>query len=485
MLFFFLRNDSQASWIRVASLAQMSLIIEDPDNQLNLYDFGGNPAWLCLNEQRSWLRFSFVSFQTMGNFRRRYDPEKLTDLNFLFEGVKILENDQVFYGAVTLHQVQMKEVESAITRQPYANHPFRLTDNTSGTINYTGPNVNFRFSRNIFQQKLFIGGAATYQIETGLKDNFPQPRTIYRYAQFGIGLAYRFSPQFSLGTTFDHANTLEFTEIIEPGSFETRRIEIKKFRGEFLFTESKGSLERFAKNLTYEIGWQLSYAPLRLVTSAMLCRFRFQHLIVTENRFRPIKEGCWKEQGYEIFWRTRFKLPRLPFRLGLDFQHAYFDDWAQHPDFPVLLDADRATINRLGLGFSYEPIHLPILVAAQFFVSRSELRKNDYPADLIKSGPLENQSAHLGLEYFFYQKMSLRSGVIYAIQQISEQLLAFSEFQPKNKSTCLTAGLARNDKFFEIEVYGFWGEQLPSSTMYYEKKRDQWGAIFSLKYFQD
>ena len=83
-----------ASDLKIKSMANMSLIVKDEDNQLNLYDFGLNPAWLVMDQQRSWLRSFFATDVNWGNFKRNYDPQTSIDANAFFEGVKVMDKNQ-------------------------------------------------------------------------------------------------------------------------------------------------------------------------------------------------------------------------------------------------------------------------------------------------------------------------------------------------------------------------------------------------------
>jgi len=475
---------SFASQFRIKSLAQMSLILKDTDNQLNLYDFGGNPAWLVLDKNKSWLRFSFITNKNSGHFRRTYDPETLMDLNGQVEGVKILDENQTFYGSVNYHNLRLNNVHQAINLNPYQENPFRLTDNTTGGINYLGPSVFFQYSKNIYQQKLFIGGSATYQIETGLKDVFPQPRTIYRYFQSGAGLAYRFSDQLNVGATFFYSNTQEFTEIISPDPFERRQVIVLKFRGENFFTESLGSLEQFTKNAAYKVGCQLTYAPNNYVKSGLVVHYNFQTTDFLENRFIPKSDGIWKLNGYEISWKTRLEIPGVPFGFGLAYDRICFNDWIKHPDFPVLMGDDTFCENRIGVGISYEPLFVPLVFGAEYHFGYADKNKKDYISRLLESGEINNSIFKMGAEYQLFKNLMVRTGVIYHKNNIDADLLSFDEFLPQNIKKRFTFGIAQISGSVETELFGFFGQQRPVVNKD-NKKRNQAGIVFAMKFYRD
>lgn len=460
----------------------MTLIVEDQDNQLNLYDFGVNPAWLIVDQCRSWLRPFFQTEVHSGKFKRKYDPEKIVDFNAYFEGVKVIDRNQTFWGLVDYHDLNLNRVCEAINRDPYQGHPFRLADNTYGDIHYWGPTVSAKYSRNVYHQKIFWGASLDYHIETGLKDNFPQPRTIYRNIGLGTGMAYRFSDRFSIGSTFKYSHVQEFTEIIPPSPNEQRTIVIKKFRGENFSADRFGSLERFTRLKIYKLGLQSFFKPFAYLESALLLNYHIQNLDATENRTRPVKDGTWKLKGYEIHWRNRLRIPNLPFKFGISVDRIYFNDWAIHPDYVIILGDDCFTENSFGCGIAYLPNFIPLIIGAEYHVKFGDIDKKDYISELTGSGTRNRNVLKVGAELGIIENWKLRTGYIYQADEIDPILLSFSEFLPENKNHTLTFGLAIFFKTMELEFYGFYGQQKPTSNQN-NLKRNQLGFTLSLKHY--
>jgi len=475
---------SLASDLKVKSMGQMALIIDDQDNQLNLYDFGSNPAWLVVDQHRSWLR-PFVQTDVLsGKFKRIYDPETSIDLNAYFDGVKLLDENQAFRGLVDYHDLSLKEVYRAINRDPYLEHPFRLADNTTGNIHYWGPTISAQYSRNVHDQKLFWGASLDYQIKTGLKDFFPQPRTIYRDIGIGTGIACRVSDRFSIGSTFIYSHTQEFTEAIPPGANELRTVLIMKFRGESFGTERVGSMERFTKIKYFNWGLQTHFKLFDDLESAFSFNYSIQDLDATESRVKPVKDGTWKLEGYEIHWKNRLKPSTLPFRLGLSFDRIYFNDWAIHPNFDVLLGDDHLTENRACFGFAYEPNSLPLIFGVEYHFRFVEKDKRDYGSRLFGSGNMDGNTLKVGTEIGIVENWKVRAGYIYQHDDIDSTLLSFSEFQPENKNHSFTFGLAYFFKSADIEFYGYYGQQKPTVNPN-NLKRNHLGIVFSMKFYRD
>ena len=477
-------SSSLASDLKVKSMAQMSLIIQDNDNQLNLYDFGLNPAWLVKDQQQSWLRPFFTTYRHSGGFRRIYDPETFIDFNASFEGIKIMDEHQTFRGLVDYHNMNLNDVYQSISRNPYQEHPFRLADNTTGSIHYWGPTVSAQYSRSVYAEKLFWGASLDYQIETGLKDFFPQPRTIYRYVALGTGFACGVSDRLSIGTTFNYSHTQEFTEAVPPSSNDPRVILVMKFRGEDIGSERVDNMERFTKTKIFKWGFQTHYKLFDYFESALLFYYNIQNLDATESRIVPVKDGTWKLHGYEIHWKNRFKLPNLPFRLGLSFDHIYFNDWAVHPRFDVLVGDDYISENRIGIGVAFEPFSLPFILGIEHHTRFAKKDKKDYVSQLIASGDIDGNNLKIGTEMGITENWKVRAGYIYQHNDVAPALLSFSEYLAENKSHCFTFGLAHFLKSADIEIYGYYGQQTPTVNQN-ALRRDRLGCVVSMKFYRD
>lgn len=464
-------------------MGEMTLVIEAQDNQLNLYDFGSNPAWLVVDQHRSWLCPFFQANVLSGKFKRTYDPETTIDFNAYFEGVKVIDKNQVFWGLVDYHNLKLNHVYQAIDRDPYQEHPFRLADNTTGNIHYWGPTVSAKYSRNCYKQKLFWGASLDYQIETGLKDSFPQPRTIYRNIGLGTGFAYSLCDRLAIGSTFNYSHIREFIEVIPPSENELRTILIIKFRGERIGTERFGSMERFTRTKNIKWGMQFHVKPFDELESAFLVYYHIHDLDATESCANPVKDGTWKLRGYEIHWSNRLKIPNLPFQFGLSIDRKYFNDLAIHPEFDVILGDDHLTENSFGLGIAYSPDSRPLIIGVEYHLRLADKDKRDYISSLAGSGNMDNNVVKVGAELGFLRNWKLRTGYINQANKINPTLLSFSEFLPESINHTLTFGLAHFFKSMELEFFGFYGQQKP--TVHQNNlKRDHLGLALSLKHYR-
>ncbi len=469
---------------KIAAMGQMTLIIESQDNQLNLYDFGLNPAGLMLDQQRSWLRPFFQTDNFSGKFKRIYEPERSNDCHIAFEGVKVLDINQAFRGSVDYHDLILNDVYQAINRDPYAEHPFRLADKTTGNIHYWGPMVSALYSRHVYNQRLFWGASLDYQIETGLKDDFPEPRIIYRNIGIGTGIVYRTSDRLSIGSTLNYNHVQEFTEVVPPNDNELRTIIITKFRGENIGVERIGGMEQFTKTEWLRWGLQSCFQPFAFFESALLFYYQTQNVDATENRVRPVKDGTWQLQSYEIHWKNRLAIPAVPFRLGFSLDHIFCSDWAIHPDFDLLLGDDRVTGNQIGIGVAYTPNSLPFILGVEYHRRLIEKTKEDYVSRMFGAGNMNVDIMKIGAELTIMENWQIRAGYIFQTNEINPTLLSFSEFLPANKKQILTLGLGYSFKSTEVECCGNYGQQQPTGNQN-NLKRDSLGAIVSMKFYRE
>lgn len=484
MLFMSSGSSTFASDLKVKSLANMRLVIKDEDNELNLYDFGLNPAWLVMDQPQSWLRPFFATDASWGNFKRAYDAQRSIDANAFLEGVKRMSDKQAFRGLVDYHNLYLDDVDRAINREPYQEHPFRLADNTTGSIHYWGPIVAVQYSRNVWQDKLFFGASLDYQIETGLKDFFPQPRTIYRHIGAGAGWGCAISNRFSLGITLNYTTIQEFTEAVSPSANDPRSVEVMRFRGETIGSELTGSMERFTNTKMYRGGIQAHYQPVDNIESAISCYYNLQSLDATESRSTPVKGGTWKLQGYEIHWKNRVRLLELPFVAGLSYDRIYFNDWAIHPNFAVVMGDDNLTENRIGAGLAYEPKSFPIILGLEYHLAFAAKEKKDYVSRLIHSGEINGSELNIGAEVSIANAWKLRGGFLHRALDIDISLRAFSEYLPENQANWMTFGFGWLMKNLHIEGYGYYGQSQPTENPA-GVKRYHLGFIVATKFFRD
>lgn len=478
-------SPARTSDLRVAAMGQLWLVLNDRDNQLNLYDFGKNPAWLIIDQQQTWLRPGFSMTNSRGPFKRRYDPQQQQDLLATFEGVKVMDPLQVFRGLVGYRNFSLQQVDGAINRNPYQEHPFRLVDNTMGDIRYWGPRVAAQYSRKVFHHRLLVGASVDYHIETGLKDQFPQPRTIYRSAAIGAGIAYRWSDRLSLGATVNYAHNQEYLECLNPGANETRSIQILKFRNENLAIEHIGELEQFLTTQIGSLGLQAQWQPADFWASALAYAYHTQRLDATESLSQPQKDGTWMLSGFELAWKNRLRFSGAPIRLAFSVAHREIADYASNPAATIIWGDDGQRENRIGLGLSYEPNQGSLILGIEYYYALADYSKKDYDRDpIITSGQITQRELRLGAEYRLFESVKVRGGYLVARNSIDSPLLQFSEFLPGHNSHQFSSGLAYTIHAVEVEGYAYINTRKARASGQSEK-RDSFGVMLTMTIYQN
>jgi hypothetical protein len=478
-------SPARTSDLRVAAMGQLWLVLNDRDNQLNLYDFGHNPAWLIIDQQQTWLRPGFSMTNSRGPFKRCYDPQQQQDLLATFEGVKVMNPLEVFRGLVGYRNFNLEQVDGAINRNPYQEHPFRLVDNTMGDIHYWGPGVAAQYSRKVFHQKLLVGASLDYHIETGLKDQFPQPRTIYRSAAIGAGIAYRWSDRLSMGATVNYAHNQEYLECLNPSANETRSIEILKFRNENLAVKHTGELAQFLTTQIGSLGLQAQFQPVDFWESALAYVYHTQKLDATESLSQPQKDGIWTLSRFELLWKNRLRFSGVPIRLAFSVAHCEIADYASNPAATIIWGDDRRRENRIGLGLSYEPNRGSLILGVEYYYTLADHSKKDYDRDpIITSGQIAQSEFRLGAEYGLFGSVKLRGGYLVARNIIDAPLLQFSEFLPGHNSRQFTSGLAYTMHAVEVEGYAYFNT-LKAQALGQSKKRDSFGIMLTMTIYQN
>lgn len=475
----------QASDLRVASMGQLSLVLNDKDYQLNLYDFGQNPAWLIVDQQQTWLRPGFTIASNQGAFKRRYDPQRQHDLGATFESAKALDQQQQFHSLVGYRNFTLEQVDGAINRNPYQEHPFRIVDNSIGDINYWGPSVSAQYSRQAIQKKLCWGASLDYSIETGLKDQFPQPRTIYRSAGIGAGVAYRLSNRLAAGATINYTHIQEYIECLYTSTNETRTIDIKKFRNENLAIHHLGDLEQFLTTKIIRFGLQCQFQPIHFWESALAQIYHAQRLEAFESLKQPQTDGNWKLLGWEMHWKNRFRFSALPIRFAFSLDHNEIADYASDPSWTIIWGDDWLRENRIGVGLSYEPEKGPLILGIEYYHALANKSKKDYEINpILASGKIEQSELRVGAEFRLFETLNVRGGYLVAQNIIDPALLQFSEFLPGHNLHQFSSGLAYTIHAVEVETHAYFSNRTPTSSTQREK-RNTFGFMMTMTFYQN
>lgn len=465
--------------LKLPSMGYLSLVLDSETSSLNLYDFGSNPAWLINDQSTSWFSVSSLAKSEAGKFKRRYDPEKSFDLSAGFDGVKVLDQNQAFWGAANYHAFNLMRVTHAINRTPYDEHPFRVVDETEGNFDYWGPSVIAQYSRQLIMDKLYWGASFGYRIETGLKDQFPQPRIIDREAITSTGFAWRIFDPLILGILLQYNDAQELIEAQSSSQLEQRTIVVTLFRGETIGVKRLGMFEQFTNRRNFGSQLQFHFRPIPLVESAMILGCRMQRVEAFESSVRPLLNAKWSNLGLELHWKNRMNLFAMPLQLAWSFDYDYSNDWAVHPDFDLLWGDDYSHRYQIGVGIAFSSPSSPLFLGLEYHVDQIHHEKNDYVSRLFAAGKIKSQELRWGSELTIFKRWRIRGGYTYQLNRIPGPLLSFSEFLPEHHSYRMTFGLANYFKQVAIELAASYGR-----IQAYHKNRHSLFTLIAAKFYR-
>ncbi len=479
-----LQGIAQMIDLKLPAIGYLSLVLDSETSGLNPYDFSTNPAWLILDQSQSWFAFSSRASLESGEFKRRYDPDEAVDFVAVLEGVKILGPHQAFWGAANYHALRLIRVNQAINRHPYADCPFRLTDETMGNFDYWGPSVAAQYSRQLLGDKLYWGASLDYRIETGLKDVFPQPRIIDREIGTSMGIAWRMFNPLTAGALLQYTDSQEFVEAQTSSQFEQRTIVITLFRGENIGVNRFGAFEQFTNHRKFRSLLQLHYRPGPLMESTMLLGYRMQRLQAFESSVKPVPSANWSLRGFELHWKIRVTMLDLPLRFGWSVDYDYCNDWAVHPAFDLLWGDDYWRTYQIGIGMAYFSPSAPLFLGIEYHINQVHQDKNDYISQLFSDGKMNCREFRCGAELSIMKNWKIRTGYNYQLTSVANTLLSFGEFLPDYHRNRMTFGLACHFEQIEFELTATYDQRLPHHTANQEI-RNSLSTMIGIKYFRN
>jgi hypothetical protein len=455
LLFLISAGQSPASDARVPALGNVWLV-RDHDHQLNLYDFGNNPAWLIQDEDQKWLKIVTSARHVSGDFKRTYDPGQANEYHVIFDGVKPLGKQQIFRGAVDYRGEYRSQVPFAIERDIYREDPFRAMDNTTGRSKFIGPKIFTEYSRKLAEH-WFVGASLKYQIESGLKKDFPKPGNTYRNLGLGFGLAYQMAPRTVLGLNFQYYNLQNTLEMVEPGRNETRALVLRKYRGETIFTVKQGEGERFFNQEGYALNLQVCAEPTANWKLGAQATLQFDSLYVSNDRNPPSSDGYWEMRGFSLCLKSLYDFSAWPLRLAFDVYHFQANDWARHPNFDVLLGDDQTREDEIGVGLGYLPKIGDFCLTAAYHLGLANYDKQDYVSRLAAAGDVTTHQFQLEGEKKIAARWWLQMGGELFKFKPDAALNQFSIFEKQHWCYGLTVGLGWKLENVEFDLSGVYG----------------------------
>ena len=404
---FFSAQDAMSDQLRISSLANAGLAIEDRDCQINPFDFGRNPAWLYLDFEYPYMRFIASLAEAKGDLRREYDPGLVNDLYFGFSGIKTLGNRQVVSGRIDYQRLREREIFHSLESDQY-NDPFYLTDLTTGDFEYYGPRTSVDYSLKI-RDGLFFGVGFDYNINTGLKQVYTRPEIIHNYFRGGLGMTWDAGDQLVLGLIYRPMRVQNKTKFARPvEGFDNI---IYSYAGDGIYeirTISGYTINELLHG--HEGTFQAFYMTDRL-NAGLLATYGRRDTEIRYNKSKRIHKGYWEEELIDIHLKSRYTPQGKQLSIGISGRFTDNDGWGVRPNFAeVLLYDNPYRCLSGGVGASYRLMPLDLTVAAEYLLKKYDIEVYDYGANLFRESGVVTNIGRLALEKNILNVYSFRLG---------------------------------------------------------------------------
>ncbi len=451
VILFLFAGSLSATDKRLRAMGEMKIAIPDIDNQVNLYQWAGNSAWLKINDSLNWMRYSANSLNDWGQLKRKWDAEKTRNNFFSFSGQKHITDSQVFYGEIRYNWDYRFGVDQTIEKTPYAPDPFVLADSNSGDLSYLGPQALVIFNHQL-SSRFYWGASFYYNINRGLKNTFTRPEIINRQIEGSLDMAYRLNDRLTLGMSFRPSYIQDITKLVkQPDGSEPITY---RYRGEFEFRQKTGNNERHADYEGYDFSGQFSYQS-RTWETVILGGYQYRWHEIYDSPTRRLYDGYYQGEGY--FGRAALRYHRglrKQTTIALDYQFNYLEDWAKEPIAGLLFNQAYYRNHQAALGFSHRFQIAPLETALELHYDLSNPYEADYLAHLKRKGYIRNFEMHAGGEYRISNRFSLRAGYIY--KRYDEQKVW--NYFGDNEGSGVTFGAGYYFKKIELDLYGRYGQ---------------------------
>lgn len=392
---------------RISSLGNSTIALKDAENDLNLYDFGNNVAYLHLDKTFDvlYIRPGF-GFSKL-DYRRLYEPQEIFLYNLSFDGIKKLK-EGTFRGYVRYEIENRKNVYRSLGYSPYNGNPFFMTDTTTGDFVYNGPKVGFQYSFE-FLKNLFMGIELNYKIMDGLKNIYTRSKTLIRDIDGSYSLAYVFNEDFTIGGSVIWADRKESIEAKAEDLFDA---EIFNYRGDtYAFKRRSQTVSQTYRDKSIEYSLQSVLSPFKNLKIGIKTNYLNDNL-KTLYPYGMLKEY---EEGHTVFenYSGKIKINISPLDnllIGTGLIYNETNSWSRISEYGLMIWKWKTRIVGSGLGFSYKFRALPALVVMEInsgkifsdslkFIDNKFSKHNDLFYDL-----------RAGLEFEILQNIFFRTG---------------------------------------------------------------------------
>ncbi|HEX2865521.1 MAG TPA: hypothetical protein VHO03_00690 [Ignavibacteriales bacterium] len=468
----------QAQNLRIMSLGGIKYGLDDRDNSLNPYDFGGNPAWLIKDEKETWQRITPSFDRLWGEYKRPYDCESEDKDGISFTGVKPLGESGTFLGRAFYSYEARNDVYRSLEYNPYGGEAFFITDTTKGNFRYDGPGVGFIYSYELLPG-LFTGLEAGYRLMDGLKNVYSAAKTLYRDVDGKLGLAYKLTNGLVLGLDFELLDTQESLEMKD--ELSQGEVEIFNYRGENYSTYLRRAVvkEKIRKQ-GRKFASQILYSPAENLEGAVKAEFALSEtkFLVPSNGLKEFEESFADFQNYYLEFRAKYT-PLCNLIIGGEFSYLQKDSWTKNSGSGLLLWEWNLRRTTLGAGTTYKIEPLDLLLGIDYEAELIKADSSKYIDVKFNSVSGLNNNVRLGAEYRLLNDFYLRAG--YSLGRKQVDLIS------GGKSVALKSaviGAAINIfKETKIDFMAGYGNEAPSGYVDYSRNHFSASAAVRLNSF--
>lgn len=459
-----------ADGMRLSTMGNCSIALEDADNRLNPYDYGRNPAYLIYDFEDSWIRLALELRESQGDLKRPYEPHLVNDGFGQFEGRKRLGSRHATAGSFRYERLWQREQPRSLELDQY-NDPFYLTDLTTADIKHWGPVMKADYSLRL-NDFLAVGVGFDYEISTGLKDYYTRPEIVHNYTRGNIGIIV--SPKKSWHMGF----------IVRPQRLQNRtNFEktdegfdnvIYRYAGEGIYeirSFSAYSLREISSGI--ELGAQNFVTAGSMTVGAQFSYF-FADNSIRYNITTPEEVGYWEDEAYDFRLDARYSSQRVPLVLGLSARAANRDGWAMRPKFEdVLLFENSSALRSVGLGASYILRPWRTMISGEYILNDYDISLDDYGLHSHRAQDFIQNVGRLGIEYAAYQVFAVRAGI-----EITDYLADRWLKLPVNTDRYrFTAGASYQWHWWQVEAQVLYARNTTSDSDYEDLQRRDIGGV--------
>jgi hypothetical protein len=368
----YLNSPASATQSRLSAMGDLSIVIEDESNMIDLWDFSRNPAGFLEDEEGSVIRGDFI-----------WDTYQIKNLTYTdyqnpFHYSKYKVEGDLIYDWISLGLRKKEDFAVGIE----GNYRFQKADSRDYTKHYTSPKAHLFFSKYINPQTSFgvsIGYMESNWKLTNKPDKFPLLHDHVRLSDFlaEIGLKRELTPEVNLGVLLGY-NSIESDE------------------------------EYYTDGYAVWLSGQTVIRVLEKLTLGLETIFKYKKAdLIPVSYVDDVKRG--KEDYYYTYLRFRgiYDLS-TKFRIGLFFSNnELFADCYEPLYSSLSIYPYELMVKHLGVGCSYKFSNRTLLAVEYHFRDSSQPYNNN---TYIRGQ--KNESLNLGIEYSLSEHVYLRGGYV-------------------------------------------------------------------------